>query len=168
MPLNSPGCGADAMSAATNAARQLRGLLALAVVVLLLLLKPGKLFAQPTLLGDQGWSQNEQYDRQYAPNQQSDQQSDYGQQPDAQRPYRDSGQAYPQQGYGQAPAPAQPLNAVQLEQLVAPIALYPDTLVAQVLVASTYPRQVADADHWRQTQGYASPDQIAAGADVQN
>ncbi len=67
-----------------------------------------------------------------------------------------------------ASSSAQPLNAVQLEQLVAPIALYPDTLVAQVLAASTYPGQVADADHWLQTQGYASSDQIAAGADVQN
>ena len=66
-------------------------------------------------------------------------------------------------GYGQA----QPLNAEQLEQLVAPIALYPDTLVAQVLTASTYPAQVVDADRWRQAQGYASPDQIAAGADAQ-
>jgi hypothetical protein len=54
-----------------------------------------------------------------------------------------------------------------LEQLVAPIALYPDTLVAQVLAAATYPAQVVDADHWRQAQGYASPDQIAFGADAQ-
>ena len=50
---------------------------------------------------------------------------------------------------------------------MAPIALYPDTLVAQVLAASTYPAQVVDADRWRQAQGYASPDQIAAGADAQ-
>jgi len=89
-----------------------------AVVFLLLLLEPGKLFAQQTPRGDEGWSQNDQYNGQYAPNQQSD----YGQL-DAQRPYSNSGQAYPQQGYGQAPSSAQPLNAVQLEQLVAPIAL---------------------------------------------
>src|SRR5271170_5306965 len=62
----------------------------------------------------------------------------------------------------------QPLNAQQLEQLVAPIALYPDPLVAQVLTASTYQAQVADADHWRQAQGYAPSEQIAAGADAQN
>ncbi len=54
---------------------------------------------------------------------------------------------YPQQGYGQVPA--QPLDAAQLEQLVAPIALYPDTLVAQVVAASTYPGQIADADRCR-------------------
>jgi hypothetical protein len=52
--------------------------------------------------------------------------------------------------------------------LVAPIALYPDALVAQVLAASTYPTQVVEADRWRQTQGNASPDQIAAGADTRN
>src|ERR1035438_1796159 len=66
------------------------------------------------------------------------------------------------------PAPAQPLDAAQLEQLVAPIALYPDTLVAQVVAASTYPGQIADADRWRQMQGDASPDQIVAAADAQN
>jgi len=151
LPLNSPRCAAAAKSTAKNAARQLLGLLALAVAVLLLPLGPGRLFAQQTPPIDQGWSQNDRYNGQYTPNQQSD-----------------YGQAYPQQGYGQSPAQAQPLSPVQLEQLVAPIALYPDALVAQVLAASTYPGQVADADHWRQTQGYVSPDQIVAGADVQN
>ena len=73
-----------------------------------------------------------------------------------------------QQGYGQPQPQMQPLNAQQLEQLVAPIALYPDPLVAQVLTASTYPAQVADADRWRQAQGYAPAEQIAAGADAQN
>ncbi len=62
----------------------------------------------------------------------------------------------------------QPLSADQLEQLVAPIALYPDPLIAQVLTASTYPAQVADADRWRQAQGYAPSEQVAAGADAQN
>src|SRR5579872_2610559 len=148
-----------------NAMWQLRGLLAPAVVALfLLLLEPGKVCAQQTAPGDPGWAQNDQY----APNQQSEEQSDYGQQPEGQRPYPDSDPTYPQQGYGQAPAPAQPLNPAQLEQLVAPIALYPDPLVAQVLAASTYPGQVADADHWREMQGYASPEQIAAAADAQN
>ncbi|HKH99540.1 MAG TPA: DUF3300 domain-containing protein [Candidatus Sulfotelmatobacter sp.] len=82
-------------------------------------------------------------------------------------PQNDSHAPEQQRGYVQAQAPAQPLNAMQLEQLVAPIALYPDALVAQVLAASTYPAQVAEADHWRQAQGNAYPEQIAAGADVQ-
>jgi Protein of unknown function (DUF3300) len=42
----------------------------------------------------------------------------------------------------------------QLQQLVAPIALYPDSLVAQVLAASTFPEQVVEADRWVQ----ANPD----------
>lgn len=75
-------------------------------------------------------------------------------------------QQYAPQGYAQAPA-AQGLSADQLEQLVAPIALYPDTLVAQVLAAATYPTQVADADGWLQAQGNASPYAIAGGADMQ-
>ena len=45
------------------------------------------------------------------------------------------------------PAPA-PLSAAQLDALVAPIALYPDALVAQVLAASANPDQVAYADDW--------------------
>jgi hypothetical protein len=43
-----------------------------------------------------------------------------------------------------------PLSADQLQQLVAPIALYPDALVAQVLGASTFPDQIAVADNWLQ------------------
>jgi Protein of unknown function (DUF3300) len=38
----------------------------------------------------------------------------------------------------------------QLQDLVAPIALYPDSLVAQVLAASTFPEQVVEADRWVQ------------------
>ena len=36
----------------------------------------------------------------------------------------------------------------QLQQLVAPIALYPDGLVAQILAAATYPEQVVEAETW--------------------
>ena len=67
----------------------------------------------------------------------------------------------------QAPAPATPapsgatqqaapqqqgetntFSKEELEQLVAPIALYPDELFAQVLMASTYPLQIVQADRW--------------------
>ncbi|SDF87447.1 DUF3300 domain-containing protein [Terriglobus roseus] len=55
----------------------------------------------------------------------------------------------------QAPAPAAdstaqpaPLSAAELEQVVAPIALYPDALVAQVLGAATFPDQVTAAHDW--------------------
>ncbi|HXJ96655.1 MAG TPA: DUF3300 domain-containing protein [Terriglobia bacterium] len=43
---------------------------------------------------------------------------------------------------------AAPLSADELQQLVAPIALYPDALVAQILGAATFPDQVAYADDW--------------------
>ena len=43
-----------------------------------------------------------------------------------------------------------PLSANELQQLVAPIALYPDALVAQVLGAATFPDQVAYANDWVQ------------------
>jgi hypothetical protein len=52
-------------------------------------------------------------------------------------------------GFGQEDQPAK-LTTKELEQLVAPIALYPDALVAQILAASTYPTQVVEADRWMQ------------------
>jgi hypothetical protein len=42
----------------------------------------------------------------------------------------------------------QPFSKEQIEQLVAPIALYPDSLLAQVLMAATYPTDVAAAAKW--------------------
>src|SRR5262245_29459174 len=52
--------------------------------------------------------------------------------------------AVAQTDQGAAPAPA-PFNNEQLEQVVAPIALYPDPLIAQILMASTYPLEVVQA-----------------------
>jgi hypothetical protein len=43
-----------------------------------------------------------------------------------------------------------PQSAAELQALVTPIALYPDSLVAQILSASTFPDQVAIADYWLQ------------------
>jgi len=48
-------------------------------------------------------------------------------------------------GYSEQGAP---LSADELQQLVAPIALYPDALVAQILGAATFPDQVSAADGW--------------------
>jgi hypothetical protein len=49
----------------------------------------------------------------------------------------------------QAPVEAQ-LPEGQIEQLVAPIALYPDALLTQILMASTYPLDVVEAARWSQ------------------
>jgi Protein of unknown function (DUF3300) len=47
-----------------------------------------------------------------------------------------------------SPAAALQLSVQELQQLVAPIALYPDALVAQILAAATYPTQIVEADRW--------------------
>jgi len=49
-----------------------------------------------------------------------------------------------------SPNEAAPQSASELQALVAPIALYPDALVAQILTASTFPDQVAIANYWMQ------------------
>src|SRR6516164_3913895 len=48
------------------------------------------------------------------------------------------------------PPPASPpvLRAEQLDQLLAPIALYPDALLAQILMGATYPLEVVYSDRW--------------------
>jgi hypothetical protein len=55
-------------------------------------------------------------------------------------------------GFQAAPARAEsadtPRTEAQLEQVVAPIALYPDALLSQVLMASTYPLEVVEAGRW--------------------
>jgi hypothetical protein len=43
---------------------------------------------------------------------------------------------------------AQLLKPAELDQLVAPIALYPDPLLAQVLMASAYPLDIVQAERW--------------------
>ncbi|HET7033643.1 MAG TPA: DUF3300 domain-containing protein, partial [Casimicrobiaceae bacterium] len=44
---------------------------------------------------------------------------------------------------------AKSFSQQELDQLVAPIALYPDSLLAQVLMASTYPLEIVQAERWR-------------------
>ncbi len=78
----------------------------------------------------------------------------------------------------QAPPPAAPPAAPpappytqetpeQLQQLVAPIALYPDSLVAQILAASTFPEQVVEADRWVQNNQGLQGQALAQAVDQQ-
>jgi hypothetical protein len=60
----------------------------------------------------------------------------------------------------QSTAPATPLSAPQVEQLVAPIALYPDALLSQVLMASTYPLEVVAAARWSQANPSVTGDAL--------
>src|SRR5580698_3198045 len=66
----------------------------------------------------------------------------------------------------QAPPYAQQ-TPEQLQQLVAPIALYPDSLVAQVLAASTFPEQVVEADRWVQSHPDLKGDALGQAVDQQ-
>jgi hypothetical protein len=60
----------------------------------------------------------------------------------ASAPASTSSSGYPGQGA--------PMTAEELQSLVAPIALYPDALVAQILSAATFPDQIAVANYWLQ------------------
>ena len=55
----------------------------------------------------------------------------------------------------------------QWQQLVAPIALYPDSLVAQILAASTFPEQVVQADRWVQSHPDLKGDALGQAVDQQ-
>jgi hypothetical protein len=48
----------------------------------------------------------------------------------------------------------------ELDQMLAPIALYPDSLLAQILMAATYPLEVAQADRWAKTNRNLTGDQL--------
>jgi Protein of unknown function (DUF3300) len=66
------------------------------------------------------------------------------------------------------PPQAAPLTSQQLDQLVAPIALYPDELVAQVLAAATYPTEVVEAERWIQAHPDLKGDALGKGVDSQS
>jgi hypothetical protein len=53
----------------------------------------------------------------------------------------------------------------ELDQMLAPIALYPDSLLAQILVASTYPAQVTEADRWVRENGNLKGDALNSALD---
>ena len=59
------------------------------------------------------------------------------------------------------------LKPEQLEALVAPIALYPDALLANVLAASTYPLEVVQADRWVKANKNLKGDALKTEVDKQ-
>jgi hypothetical protein len=67
----------------------------------------------------------------------------------------------------QQPPPAQQ-SLQELQQLVAPIALYPDALVAQILAASTYPTEIVEADRWMQSHPNLKGEELAKEVDQQS
>ena len=73
---------------------------------------------------------------------------------------QDDQQAQPQQA-----APV--YSAQQIDQMVAPIALYPDQLVSTILMASTYPLEVVEAYRWQQNNPGLQGDELAQAIDQQ-
>lgn len=66
-------------------------------------------------------------------------------------------------GAAAAPSADQPaFKPEEIEQLVAPIALYPDSLLSQILMASTYPLEVVEADRWVKANASLKGDALAA------
>ena len=62
---------------------------------------------------------------------------------------------------------AQPLKPAELDQLVAPIALYPDPLLAQVLMAAAYPLDIVQAGRWLEANKTLKGDALKAAVDKQ-
>src|SRR5512135_1703401 len=56
----------------------------------------------------------------------------------------------------------------ELDQMLAPIALYPDELLVQVLMAATYPLEVVQAARWIEANPYLKGDQLAAALEQQD
>jgi len=72
------------------------------------------------------------------------------------------------QSNDEPPASATKQSAKELEQLVAPIALYPDSLVAQILAASTYPTEIVEAERWIQAHSNLKADELGKEVDKQD
>ena len=73
-----------------------------------------------------------------------------------------------QDGYAQPPAQALQQGPPQLQQLVAPIALYPDGLVAQILAAASYPEQVVEAETWLEKHKNLTGEKLAKEVNKQH
>jgi hypothetical protein len=70
--------------------------------------------------------------------------------------------------YSQEPNAPPALNQGQIEQLVAPVALYPDSLLSQIFMASTYPLEIVQAYRWVEVNKGMKGDEFAAALEKQN
>ena len=57
-------------------------------------------------------------------------------------------------------ASTQQYSDAELDSVLSPIALYPDTLLTHILIAATYPLDVVAADRWRQSNKHLTPEQV--------
>src|SRR5262245_5059765 len=84
--------------------------------------------------------------------------------------------ALPDVAWAQAPAtpstataPARSLlKSEELDQLLAPITLYSDTLLSEILMAATYPLEVVQADRWAKANKGLTGDKLKAALDQQS
>ncbi len=60
-----------------------------------------------------------------------------------------------------------PVPQEELEQILAPVALYPDSLLAQVLMGSTYPLEIVQADRWAKQNQTLKGDALTAALEKQ-
>ena len=69
--------------------------------------------------------------------------------------------------FSQDPNAAPVFKQEELEQILAPIALYPDSLVSQILMASTYPLEIVQAQRWADQNKNLSSDALVAALEKQ-
>lgn len=74
----------------------------------------------------------------------------------------------PNASAAETPEEPQPLTPEELDQLVAPIALYPDALVAQILGAATFPYEIVDATLWLKDNSQLKGEALAKQVDQQS
>jgi hypothetical protein len=70
-------------------------------------------------------------------------------------------------GAGQVAPQRQTFSQAELDEMLAPVALYPDSLLSQVLMASTYPVEVVQADRWRRANTNLAGDALATELEKQ-
>jgi Protein of unknown function (DUF3300) len=78
-----------------------------------------------------------------------------------------SAQNQPAPAPASAPAQGDVLKPEEIDALVSPIALYPDNLLAQVMMASTYPLEVVQASRWLKDNKGLKDDALKAAVDKQ-
>lgn len=74
----------------------------------------------------------------------------------------------PQAVVAQTESKEKPFKQEELDQLLAPIALYPDSLLAQIFMASTYPLEVVQAGKWTKANQNLKGDALAAALEKQD
>ncbi len=76
--------------------------------------------------------------------------------------------AIPPWGFSQESTASTKFRQEELNQVLAPIALYPDSLLGQVLIASTYPLEIVQADRWAKANKNLKGDPLTAALEKQN